>query len=326
MVSVLFFVSGTQNRETKGMSMEKIEFQVEAIQGEERIDRYLAEHIKTFSRTYLQKLIQQEYVLVNGRIVKRSYMVEPGDQIILFIPKQEELIFEPEKIPLDILYEDEDVLVVNKPKGMVVHPGAGHQSGTLVNALLYHCKGQLSGINGVLRPGIVHRIDRDTTGVLVVCKNDVAHHCLAEQLKEHSITRRYEAIALGPFSEQQGRIETLIGRHPIERKKMAVVKQNGKQAITTYQVLQNFKMGAYISCVLETGRTHQIRVHLAHIGHPLLGDSVYGDKKNKYHLQGQTLHAKVLGFIHPTKRVYMEFVAPLPAYFVDLLKKIERTG
>jgi 23S rRNA pseudouridine1911/1915/1917 synthase len=227
----------------------------------------------------------------------------------------------PEKIALDILYEDSDIVVINKPKGMVVHPGAGHSSGTLVNGLLYHCGQDLSGINGVMRPGIVHRIDMDTTGVLVVCKNDAAHQCIAEQLQVHSITRRYEAIVHGIIRED-GTVEGNIGRKPNDRVKMAIVSRGGKHAVTHYHVIEPLKGFTHISCELETGRTHQIRVHMASIGHPILGDGLYGPAKCPYPLEGQTLHARVLGFVHPSTHQYMEFEAPLPAYFSELLEKL----
>ena len=237
----------------------------------------------------------------------------------------EELNVEPENIPLDILYEDDDLLVVNKPKGMVVHPAAGHSSGTLVNAVLYHCRGNLSGINGVLRPGIVHRIDMDTTGALVICKSDFAHQSLAEQLSVHSITRKYRAIVHGNLKEDEGTVRGAIGRHPTDRKKMAINERNGKPAVTHYRVLERFGNYTYIECQLETGRTHQIRVHMASIGHPLLGDAVYGPKKCPVkNLQGQTLHAMVLGFIHPRTGAYMEFEAPLPEYFSNLLLQFRK--
>ena len=232
---------------------------------------------------------------------------------------------EPENIPLDILYEDDDLLVVNKPKGMVVHPAAGHSSGTLVNAVLYHCRGNLSGINGVLRPGIVHRIDMDTTGALVICKSDFAHQSLAEQLSVHSITRKYRAIVHGNLHEDNGTVRGAIGRHPTDRKKMALNERNGKPAVTHYRVLERFGNYTYIECQLETGRTHQIRVHMASIGHPLLGDTVYGPKKCPLkNLQGQTLHAMILGFIHPRSGTYMEFEAPLPEYFSNLLTQFRK--
>ena len=243
----------------------------------------------------------------------------------MLLPKPEELNVEPENIPLDILYEDDDLLVVNKPKGMVVHPAAGHSSGTLVNAVLYHCRGNLSGINGVLRPGIVHRIDMDTTGALVICKSDFAHQSLAEQLSVHSITRKYRAIVHGNLKEDEGTVRGAIGRHPTDRKKMAINERNGKPAVTHYRVLERFGNYTYIECQLETGRTHQIRVHMASIAHPLLGDAVYGPKKCPVkNLQGQTLHAMVLGFIHPRTGAYMEFEAPLPEYFSNLLLQFRK--
>ena len=243
----------------------------------------------------------------------------------MLLPEPEELNVEPENIPLDILYEDDDLLVVNKPKGMVVHPAAGHSSGTLVNAVLYHCRGNLSGINGVLRPGIVHRIDMDTTGALVICKSDFAHQSLAEQLSVHSITRKYRAIVHGNLKEDEGTVRGAIGRHPTDRKKMAINERNGKPAVTHYRVLERFGNYTYIECQLETGRTHQIRVHMASIGHPLLGDAVYGQKKCPVkNLQGQTLHAMVLGFIHPRTGAYMEFEAPLPEYFSNLLLQFRK--
>ena len=256
---------------------------------------------------------------------KASSKVAAGDAVLVLLPEPEELNVEPENIPLDILYEDDDLLVVNKPKGMVVHPAAGHSSGTLVNAVLYHCRGNLSGINGVLRPGIVHRIDMDTTGALVICKSDFAHQSLAEQLSVHSITRKYRAIVHGNLKEDEGTVRGAIGRHPTDRKKMAINERNGKPAVTHYRVLERFGNYTYIECQLETGRTHQIRVHMASIGHPLLGDAVYGPKKCPVkNLQGQTLHAMVLGFIHPRTGAYMEFEAPLPEYFSNLLLQFRK--
>ena len=246
--------------------------------------------------------------------------------IALTIPEPEEPEILPEDIPLDILYEDSDVILINKPKNMVVHPAAGHYTGTLVNALMYHCRGDLSGINGVLRPGIVHRIDKDTTGVLIVCKNDRAHNALAEQLKKHSITRKYRAIVCGNLKEDEGTVDAPLGRHPQDRKKMAIVRSGGKRAVTHYRVLERFGNDTYIECQLETGRTHQIRVHMASLGHPLLGDEIYGRAKSPFKLEGQTLHAMVLGFIHPTTGEYMEFEAPLPEYFEKLLEKLRKSG
>jgi 23S rRNA pseudouridine1911/1915/1917 synthase len=250
--------------------------------------------------------------------------VQSGDQLRVELPKLQEPDILPEDIPLDILYEDEDVLVINKPKGMVVHPSAGHYSQTVVNAVLFHCKGQLSGINGVLRPGIVHRIDMDTTGAIVICKNDKAHQILAEQLKEHSITRKYRALVCGNMKEDTGTIVGAIGRHPIDRKKMAINEKNGKPAVTHYKVLERFDNYTYIECQLETGRTHQIRVHMASKGHPLLGDTLYGPTKCPFKLQGQCLHAMVLGFMHPSTGEYMEFEAPLPNYFIHLLQNLRK--
>lgn len=289
-----------------------------------RIDRYLAEQCPEFSRSYLQKLLKEQKVTADGRPVKANYKIQPGAEIQVEIPDMEVPDIQPEDIPLDILYEDEHLLVVNKPKGMVVHPAAGHTEGTLVNAVMAHCGDNLSGINGVLRPGIVHRIDKDTTGALVICKEDAVHRDLAEQLKEHSIKRRYRAIVQGNLKEDEGTIEGPIGRHPTDRKKMAINYKNGKDAVTHYKVLERFGQYTYIECRLETGRTHQIRVHMTSIGHPLLGDTVYGSSKNPFHLQGQTLHAMILGFRHPVTREYIEFEAPLPDYFLKLLEKLRK--
>ena len=257
---------------------------------------------------------------VNGKNVKASYRVNAEDEIILILPLSVIPDILPENISLSILYEDQDVIVIDKPKGMVVHPAPGHYEGTLVNALMYHCQNELSGINGVLRPGIVHRIDRDTTGSVIACKNDHAHNEIAKQLKEHTIIRKYQAIVHGVVKEDEGTVHTLLGRHPVDRKKMAVVEKGGKEAITHYRVLKRFSNATYIECTLETGRTHQIRVHMASLGHPLLGDSVYGAKNNPYKLNGQTLHAEILGFIHPTTGEYVETRAPLPEYFRKLIR------
>lgn len=287
-----------------------------------RIDKYLSDMLPALSRSYIQKLLGDGNILVNNMLVKSNYKLGIGDEISVTLPEAKEPDIVPENISLDIVYEDEDLLVVNKPKGMVVHPAAGHASGTLVNAILYHCNGNLSTINGVLRPGIVHRIDMDTTGLLVVCKNDLAHRCLAEQLKVHSITRKYQAIVYDNIVEEEGTIQQPIGRHPVDRKKQAVNVRHGKEAITHYRVLERFH-GKYtfVECQLETGRTHQIRVHMAYIHHPLLGDTVYGPAKDQFHLQGQTLHAGVLGFVHPRTQKYMEFQAELPGYFQELLEQ-----
>ena len=288
-----------------------------------RIDKYLSSVNEQLSRSYIQKLLKSGLVLVDGKPVKASYQVDEGDVISLDIPEAVEPEIEPEDMDLDILYEDQDVILVNKPKGMVVHPAAGHYSHTLVNGLMYHCKDQLSGINGVMRPGIVHRIDMDTTGVIIACKNDMAHNSIAAQLKEHSITRRYQAIVHGVLKDDAGTVEGPIGRHPTDRKKMSINYNNGKSAVTHYKVLKRFRQYTHVECRLETGRTHQIRVHMASIEHPLLGDLVYGPGKCPIPgLQGQTLHAGVLGFIHPRTGEYMEFTAPLPKYFAKLLNTL----
>lgn len=286
-----------------------------------RIDKYLASALPEKSRSYYQKAIDSGFVLVNGKQVKSKYQTKLGDDIVVSIEPVKEIDIEPEDIPIEILYEDDDVIVVNKPKGMVVHPAPGHYSGTLVNALMYHCKDSLSGINGEIRPGIVHRIDMNTTGSLLVCKNDKAHNDIAAQIKVHSVNRIYKGIVVGNFKEEEGTINAPIGRNPKDRKKMAVVS-DGREAITHFKVLEQYKGFSYVQFKLETGRTHQIRVHMAHIGHPLLGDDVYG--KPVKNLQGQTLHAQTLGFIQPTSREYVEVNAPLPAYFEDLLAKYEK--
>ena len=289
-----------------------------------RIDKFLNEQMADISRSYIQKLIKDDLVTVDLRPVKANYKVKEGDRVEVTLPEPVSLDIEPENIPLDIIYEDEDVLLVNKPKDMVVHPSAGHMDGTLVNALLYHCKDSLSSINGVMRPGIVHRIDKDTTGLLIICKNDKAHNCIAEQLKVHSITRRYHAIVWNNLSEDEGKIDAPIGRHPIDRKRMAVNYKNGKSAVTHYKVLERFGKYTYIECTLETGRTHQIRVHMTSIGHPLIGDTVYGSDRQPFKTQGQVLHAKVFGFVHPTTGKYMEIETPLPEYFEAILEKLRK--
>lgn len=301
--------------------MSQISLQADETYMDERLDKFLSAMLPDQSRSYLQKIIKDGNVLVNGEPKKSSYRLEDGDEVTADLPELKSPDIEPENIPLDILYEDDSILMVNKPKGMVVHPSAGHYTGTLVNAVLWHCQGQLSGINGVSRPGIVHRIDKDTTGVLVVCKNDAAHNAVAAQLKEHSITRKYRAIVHGVIKEDEGTVDAPIGRHPTERKKMASGVKNGKRAVTHYRVLERLQGYTYVECQLETGRTHQIRVHMASIHHPLLGDTVYGPAKDSHHLEGQTLHAMVLGLIHPVTGEYLEVEAPLPEYFENLLKK-----
>lgn len=302
----------------------KFLFKVESGEDEKRIDKYLTEKCPDLTRSYIQKLVKESGVLVNGSFVKSNYKTASGDVIDFEVPSPVEMEIVGENLPLDIVYEDKDIIIVNKQKGMVVHPAPGHYTGTIVNGLLHHCKSDLSGINGVLRPGIVHRIDRDTTGLLVVCKNDSSHNFLAAQLKEHSITRCYHAIVHGVLKEDEGIINSPIGRHPADRKKMAVTEKNSREAITHYHVLERFSRFTYVECKLETGRTHQIRVHMASIFHPLLGDEVYGVRKSPYKLEGQTLHAKTLGFLHPENKTYVEFDSLLPEYFVKILEDLRR--
>ncbi|HDK7188358.1 TPA: RluA family pseudouridine synthase [Clostridium botulinum] len=298
--------------------MEKINLQVEKEFDNVRLDLYLSKIFEDKSRSYLQGIIDQGNVLVNNKKKKRNYKLKVGDNIEVNIPEPKLLQIEPEDIKLDIIYEDKDVIVVNKPQEMVVHPAPGVYSGTLVNALLHHCK-DLSGINGVARPGIVHRIDKDTSGILVVAKNDISHNNLAAQFKEHSISRVYMALVEGIIKDEQGTIEAPIGRHPVDRIKMAVVK-DGRHAVTHYKVIERFKNHTLVECRLETGRTHQIRVHMSYIMHPLVGDPVYGYKKQRFNLKGQMLHAKLLGFIHPTTGQYVEFESELPEYFKKIIK------
>ena len=286
----------------------------------ERLDKYISMLFAEQSRSFFQKLIKDGHVSVNNKLEKANYRLKLEDFVQIEIPDAVEAQIQPENIPLDILYEDEDLLVVNKPKGMVVHPSAGHYTGTLVNAVMYHCKNSLSGINGEIRPGIVHRIDMDTTGSLIVCKNDESHLAIAEQIKIHSINRIYRGIVCGVVKEEEGTIHAPIGRHPIDRKKMAINEKNGKDAITHYKVLERFEKYTYMEFKLETGRTHQIRVHMASIGHPLLGDPLYSNGKSSYKLQGQTLHAMTIGFIHPKTGKYIEITAPLPEYFEKILR------
>ena len=289
----------------------------------QRVDKFLSETLPEYSRSFIQKVVKDGGVLVDEKCVKSNYKLSAGQILKLNVPELVEPDIIPEDIALDILYEDDDIIVVNKPKGMVVHPAAGHYPGTLVNALMYHCRDNLSGINGVTRPGIVHRIDMNTTGVLVACKNDAAHIFLSEQLAVHSITRKYNAIVHNSFKDNSGTVDAPIGRHQIDRKKMAIDYKNGRNAVTHYSVISNYGKYAHIECQLETGRTHQIRVHMSSIGHPLLGDDVYGSGKSPYRLEGQTLHARVLGFVHPSTGKYMEFEAPLPDYFKEIIVDLE---
>lgn len=302
--------------------MKEYQFIIEEEQQGERIDKCIADVFIDLSRSYVQKLISEDRVLLNGKTCKAGTRVLDGDDISFSTPDAVLPDILPENIPLDILYEDSDLIVVNKPKGMVVHPAPGHYSGTMVNALLYHCGSELSGINGVMRPGIVHRIDMDTTGSVLVCKNDAAHAAIAEQLKEHSMKRRYIALVHGVIDTDTGKIDAPIGRHPNDRKKMAVNYKNGREAVTNYTVLERLNGYTLVECRLETGRTHQIRVHMASIHHPLAGDSVYCSLKPPMKLQGQTLHAKTLGFIQPSVKEYIEIDAPVPEYFIKLLRHL----
>ena len=292
----------------------------------ERIDKFLSVLLEDASRSSIQKLIENEKVLVNGQPINKKYKVSIDDEITMLPGELKPLDAQPENIPLDIVYEDEHLLVVNKPRGMVVHPAPGNYSGTLVNALLYHCKDSLSGINGVLRPGIVHRIDKDTSGLLIVAKNDKAHMGLAVQIKEHSFTREYNAVIVGHLKDDKGTVNAPIGRNPKDRKKMCVTYQNSKNAVTHYSVINDYEGYSHISLKLETGRTHQIRVHMAHLGHPVAGDSVYGNDKKSAYLNGQCLHAIKIGFIHPITDEYLEFTSDLPDYFNEFLRKLKHTS
>lgn len=291
-----------------------------------RIDKFLSYKLSeaNITRSSIQKMIDKGYVLVNNIIKQNNYKIKNNDIIDVNIPNPEIIQTLPENIPLNIIYEDDDLLVVNKPKGMVVHPAIGNYNGTLVNALLFHCAGTLSGINGKIRPGIVHRIDKDTSGLLIVAKNDFSHHKLALQIKEHSFNREYEAIVYGNFKNESGTIDAPIGRNLNDRKKMAVTDKSSKNAITYYKVLNRFNGFTHIRLKLETGRTHQIRVHMAYIGHPVAGDTVYGPKKIIKSLNGQCLHAKLIGFNHPRDNRYLEFESELPDYFKKFLLKLEK--
>ena len=302
--------------------MNEVVFEILPEMTEERIDKCISSYMEDLSRSYIQKVIKEGHVFVNDTVVRANYRVKVDDQVKFVIPDSIEPDIPAQDIPLDILYEDKDILIINKPKDMVVHPAPGHYEGTLVNAIMYHCKDSLSGINGVMRPGIVHRIDKDTTGSIIVCKNDEAHNAIAEQLRTHDITRIYRAVVYGNVKDEQGTVDAPIGRHPGDRKKMAVNEKNGKRAVTHYTVLERFGQYTYIECRLETGRTHQIRVHMASIGHPLLGDTVYSGRKPPCHLEGQVLHAMTIGFVHPGSGEYVEFETPLPDYFEKLLDRL----
>lgn len=286
-----------------------------------RIDKFIASHLEGVTRSHIQKLIDEGNVLVDGKNVKSNHKLKIGQSIEVTVPEAKQLDVKAEEIELDIVYEDEHLLVVNKPQNMVVHPAAGNYEGTLVNALMHHCGDSLSGINGVIRPGIVHRIDKDTSGLLLVAKDDATHIGLSEQIKEHSLTRKYIAIVHGNFKNDEGTVDAPIGRHPTDRKKMCITEKNSKNAVTHYRVLQRFMEYTLVECKLETGRTHQIRVHMASLGHPVMGDKTYGVKKEKYNLSGQLLHAKIVGFIHPITKEYMEFETDIPERFKKFLKK-----
>lgn len=302
--------------------MKELIIEVNAENEGERIDKFLSVLVSSASRTSIQKSIENGYVFVNGKNVNKKYKVQIGDEVKICEQELKVLDAKPENIPLDIVFEDEHLLVVNKPRGMVVHPAPGNYEGTLVNALLYHCKDSLSGINGVLRPGIVHRIDKDTSGLLIVAKTDKAHLGLAEQIKEHSFTREYNAVICGHLKEQSGTVNAPIGRSTKDRKKMCVTASNSKNAVTHYTVIQEYEKYSHISLKLETGRTHQIRVHMAHLGHAVAGDAVYGNDKYSAYLNGQCLHAIKIGFIHPVTNEYLEFTTDLPQYFKEFLNKI----
>ena len=300
-----------------------MDFIVEDVDAGKRLDSFLAEkNTAKYTRSFIGKMIEENLVLYNGKSSKASTKMKAGDRIELFEKEPEPLAVKGEEIPLEIVYEDDDLMVINKPRGMVVHPAPGHTSGTLVNAVLSHAGESLSSINGVLRPGIVHRIDKDTSGLILVCKNDFSHKVLAKQLEEHSITRRYHAICSGRLKEEQGTVSAPIGRDEKNRKQQAINYKHGKEAITHYRLLENLQNASLLECRLETGRTHQIRVHMKSIGHPLLGDPLYGPKKNLYAIKGQALHAMVLGFVHPRSGEYMEFSADYPEDFQKLLNKL----
>lgn len=301
---------------------EVFEFTVGSENAGERLDKVVSMSLKELTRSYVQNLIEKDSIFIDGRASNKSCKVKLGEKIKVILPEPQRILAEPEDIPIEIIYEDEDLMVVNKEKGMVVHPAVGNYKGTLVNALLFHCKGTLSSINGLIRPGIVHRIDKNTSGLLIVAKSDFAHKDLAEQIKSHSFSREYEAVVYGKFKGDNGTIDAPIGRHKVDRKRMAVIKENSRNAITHYKVVKRYNDFTHLRLRLETGRTHQIRVHMAYIGHPVAGDEVYGPKKVLKELHGQCLHAKMIGFIHPRTKEYMEFENNLPLYFKNFLAKL----
>ena len=303
--------------------MNEIFFKIEENSANARIDKYISENAENMTRSAVQKLIAEGCVTVNGKIPDKNLKIKTGDEITVNMPEPEICEALPENIPLDIVYEDDDLLVVNKPRGMVVHPATGNYTGTLVNALMYHCGDRLSSINGIIRPGIVHRIDKDTSGLLIVAKNDFAHNILAEQIKEHSFTRKYQAVVVGNVKDDTGTINAPIGRHQTDRKKMAVTLKNSRNAVTHYKVIARYNGYTHVELTLETGRTHQIRVHMAYIGHPVAGDPVYSGKKYLTKLNGQCLHAYYISFTHPRTNEILAFSAPLPEYFTDFLKSIQ---
>ncbi|NLL71332.1 MAG: RluA family pseudouridine synthase [Epulopiscium sp.] len=304
--------------------METYTFNIDSQYENIRLDAFLAQQLPKYSRSFFQKLIAEEKILVNNQKTKNNYKLRLNDSIYVIVCCTQPPSITGENIPLNVLYEDQDLIVLNKPQNMVVHPAPGHTSGTLVNALLYHYGNNLSTLNGDLRPGIVHRIDKDTSGILIVAKNNTAHQKLAQQLKEHTMTRAYHAVVLNNIKEDEGTIDAFMARHPIHRKKRTVVSNGGKKAVTHYKVLERFGKYTYIQALLETGRTHQIRVHMASIGHPILGDTMYSSRSSPLHLKGQVLHAQKLGFIHPTTNQYMEFEAPLPFYFQEVLSWLRK--
>ncbi len=302
--------------------MENYNFIIDASSAGVRIDKWITDNVDSLTRNAVQRLLEEKAVTVNGKAVSKNYKLRENDSLSIDIPAPKELVIEAQNIPIEIVYEDNDLLVVNKPKGMVVHPAPGNEDQTLVNALMYHCKDSLSGINGVIRPGIVHRIDKDTSGLLMVAKNDTAHLHLAEQIKEHSFKRIYEAVVYGNVKKDEQIIDLPIGRHPVDRKKMAVTAKNSRNALTIAKVLQRYDGFTHMQFELKTGRTHQIRVHMSYLGHPIAGDAVYGPKKVITSLNGQCLHARTLGFVHPSTGEYMEFTSDLPQYFTKFLSSL----